>query len=94
MGKRTRNPLKIMPLHARITMYNINRKWVDNGDEAADNYLPNYLLTYRAKRSFAAALCQFFSAKNIPKDRHVHGSSPSVSAAVFSACPTGADPGG
>ena len=40
----------------------------------------------RAERSFAAALCQFFSAKNIPKiskDRHVHGSSPPVSAAVF-----------
>ena len=50
-----------------------------------------------SERSFAAALCQFFSAKNIPKiskDRHVHGGSPPVSAAVFSAYPAGLDPGG
>ena len=79
-----------MPLHATITMYNIFRKGVDNGDETADNYLP----TYCAKRSFAAVFCQFFSAKNIPKDRHVHGGSPPVSAAVFSAYPAGLDPGG
>ena len=39
-GKRTRNPLKIMPLHAIIIMYNIYRKGVDNGDKAADTYLP------------------------------------------------------
>ena len=55
-----------------------------------------YPPTYRAKRGFAAVFCQFFSAKNIPKskDRHVHGSSPPVSAAVYSAFPSGLDPGG
>ena len=84
-----------MRFHANI-MHNIFRKGVDNGDEAADNYLPTYLPTYRAERSFALLFCQAFFAKIIPKnikDRHVHGSSPPVSAMVFSAFPSGLDPG-
>ena len=68
-----------MSEHATINLYNIYMKGVDSGDEASNNHLP----TYRAKRSFAAVFCQFFSAKNIPKDRHVHGGSPPVSVAVF-----------
>ena len=54
------------------------------------------VFTTVSKRSFATLICQAFLPKNIPKskDRHVHGSSPPVSAAVFSAFPSGLDPGG
>ena len=65
----------------------IHGKELTDGDEAAENYLP----TYRAERSFALLFCRAFFAKNIPKpsDRHVHGSSPSVNAAVFFSFPAG-----
>ena len=60
---------------------------LDSDDDAADN-LPCRAVPCRAvpsERSFAALICQARFPKNIPKpiDRHVHGVSPPVSAAVF-----------
>ena len=53
-----------MSEHATINLYNIYRKGVDNGDEAADNYLPPAYLPRRAqfRPAFLSSLfCENYS---------------------------------